>query len=72
MDEKQLPDESTGQMPPLEIDEVQNLPTEQEASTPSPESSDAPVEESLLDEDDLLWLENLISNPESTNEIQAD
>lgn len=72
MDEKQLPDESTGQMPPLEIDEVQYLPTEQEASTPSPESSDAPVEESLLDEDDLLWLENLISNPESTNEIQAD
>lgn len=72
MDEKQLPDESTGQMPPLEIDEVQNLPTEQEASPPSPESSDAPVEESLLDEDDLLWLENLISNPESTNEIQAD
>ena len=72
MDEKQLPDESTGQMPPLEIDEVQDLPTEPEASTPSPESSDAPVEESLLDEDDLLWLENLISNPESTNEIQAD
>lgn len=77
MDEKQLPDESTGQMPPLELDEVQNLPTDPEASIPSlepsaQEPSDAPAEESLLNEDDLLWLENLISNPETADEIQAD
>lgn len=79
MDEKLLPDEPIGQTPPPDEPEELTPPTEaSEEQSPVEEApaswEDAPAkEESLLDEEDLLWLENLIGKQESNDdEIQAD
>ena len=68
MDEKQLPEEPIEQTPPVEESETQATEIEE---SPAPQEEDS-AEESLLDADDLLWLENLIGNPDAPDEIQAD
>ena len=78
MDELQRPDDSIGQTPPpLEpiMPELTPEPTYlNQANTSMPEliTEDSSAEESLLDADDLLWLENLINSGDTAPEIQPD